>query len=70
MYGVWVNLLTVDETAGLLRMKPQWVYKMVRSGVLPSIRLGRQVRIDEAALTKWLFERRSAGTQSQEPEEE
>ena len=68
MYTALMNLLTVKETAGLLRMQPQWVYKMVRRGVLPSIHLGRQVRIDEAALKKWLFECRSAGTQSREPE--
>ena len=56
-----VKLLTVKETAAVLRVKPQWVYKMARSGALPNVRLGRQVRIDEAALQRWLAEQAGQG---------
>jgi excisionase family DNA binding protein len=52
-------LITVKEAADLLKVKPQWVYRMMRSDGLPCIRLGRQVRIDEDSLEKWLAERRS-----------
>lgn len=52
-------MLTVKETADLLKVKPQWVYAMLRQGGLPFIRLGRQIRIDEDSLEKWLLERRS-----------
>jgi len=54
-----VRILTVKETADLLKVKPQWVYRMMRSDGLPSIRLGRQVRIDEDSLEEWLAEHRS-----------
>ena len=53
------ELITVKEAADPLKVKPQWVYRMMRSDGLPCIRLGRQVRIDEDSLEKWLAERRS-----------
>ena len=55
-----MKVLTVKEAAELLKVKPQWVYAMLREGGLPFIRLGRQIRIDEASLEKWLVEHRSA----------
>jgi excisionase family DNA binding protein len=55
-----MKVLTVKEAADLLRVKPQWVYKLVRGGGLPFIRLGRQIRIEEESLDKWLAEHRSA----------
>ncbi len=53
-------MLTVKETAALLKVKPQWVYDTLRQGGLPFIRLGRQIRIDEDSLEKWLAKHRSA----------
>ena len=55
----YVNVLTVKEAADQLKVKPQWVYRMLRGGDLPFIRLGRQIRIDEDSLEDWLAERRS-----------
>jgi excisionase family DNA binding protein len=52
-----MKLLTAKETAELLRVKPQWVYRMARRGVLPSVRLGRQLRVDEDALRSWVARR-------------
>ncbi len=54
-----MKVLTVKETADALKVKPQWVYRMIRSDGLPFIRLGRQVRVDEDDLKKWVAERRS-----------
>ncbi|MDP2674387.1 MAG: helix-turn-helix domain-containing protein [Dehalococcoidia bacterium] len=54
-----MKVLTVKETADVLKIKPQWVYRMLRGGGLPFIRLGRQIRIDEDSLEKWLAEHRS-----------
>jgi excisionase family DNA binding protein len=58
---MYMKVLTVKEAADLLKVKPQWVYRMVRGGGIPFIRLGRQIRIDEDSLEKWLEERRSGG---------
>jgi excisionase family DNA binding protein len=49
-----MKILTVKETADALKVKPQRVYNMMRNDGLPCIRLGRQVRIDEDSLKKWL----------------
>ena len=54
----YMKVLTVKEAADLLKVKPQWVYRMVRGGGLPFIRLGRQIRIDEDSLETWLAEHR------------
>jgi excisionase family DNA binding protein len=54
----YMNVLTVKETADVLKVKPQWVYRMIRNDGLPCIRLGRRLRIDEDSLLKWLAERR------------
>ena len=54
----YMKVLTVKETADVLKVKPQWVYRMIRRDGLPCIRLGRQVRVDEGSLDKWLAERR------------
>ncbi|TMC00689.1 MAG: helix-turn-helix domain-containing protein [Chloroflexi bacterium] len=49
-----MKILTVKETADVLKVKPQWVYRMMRNDGLPCIRLGRQVRVDEDSLKTWL----------------
>jgi excisionase family DNA binding protein len=49
-----MKILTVKETAVTLKVKPQWVYRMMRDDGLPYIRLGRQIRVDEDALKTWL----------------
>jgi excisionase family DNA binding protein len=55
----YMKVLTVKEAADLLKVKPQWVYGMLRGGGLPFVRLGRLIRIDQDSLEKWLTEHRS-----------
>jgi excisionase family DNA binding protein len=55
-----VKLLTVKETAALLRVTPHTVYRMTRTGALPSLRLGQQIRFDEDTLSEWLAAQPSA----------
>jgi excisionase family DNA binding protein len=49
-----MKILTVKETADVLKVKPQRVYRMMSNDGLPCIRLGRQIRVDEDSLKKWL----------------
>ena len=51
-----MRLLTVKEAADLLSVRPQRVYELALEGLLPVVRLGRQVRIDEDALFLWVRE--------------
>ena len=49
-------LLTITEAAERLRISPQSVYRLAANGALPSFRIGRSVRISEAALLEFLQE--------------
>lgn len=49
-----VRLLTATEVARTLAVKPARVHQLARAGLLPCIRMGRQVRFDPAAVTEWL----------------
>jgi len=44
------QLLTVPEAAELLRVKPARGYELARTGRIPIVRLGRQVRVDAGRL--------------------
>jgi len=47
-------LLRVDEAARLLAIGTTLAYELVGRGDLPSIRLGRSVRVPRAALEAWI----------------
>lgn len=47
-------LLTVVETAELLRLSPWRVYDLIRRGEIPSINLGRTLRVPRDLLLKRL----------------
>jgi excisionase family DNA binding protein len=65
-----MRLLTARETAEQLQVTRARVYEMARVGLLPSIRMGRQVRFDEGALKQWVERGGSADRSSltKEPE--
>jgi excisionase family DNA binding protein len=47
-------LITIDEAAVILRVKKARAYELARQGVLPVVRLGRQVRVDPRRLHAFL----------------
>jgi DNA binding domain, excisionase family len=47
-------VLTVAETARLLRIGVNECYKAIERGEIPGIKIGRTVRVPRAALTGWL----------------
>lgn len=47
-------LLTLKETAGLLRVSYGRVADLVRRGVIPSCRLGRQIRVPTNQLLSFI----------------
>jgi len=54
------TLLTVEETAALLRTTRKGVYALIERGQLAGVtRIGRRVLIDRTALLDWLAERRA-----------
>lgn len=38
---------TIEEVAGLLKVSKLTVYDLIKKGVLPAYRVGRQMRVDE-----------------------
>ena len=40
------RLLDVNELSKVINVKPQWIYRAARSGIIPCRRFGKQVRFD------------------------
>lgn len=51
------EILTVDEVSRLLRISRAKAYNLVATGELPSIRMGRSVRVRRDRLEAWLDQR-------------
>jgi len=54
---VTADLLTVAEVAGLMRVSNMTVYRLIRSGDLPALRVGKSYRIRRAEVARYLSER-------------
>ncbi|MPV38242.1 helix-turn-helix domain-containing protein [Georgenia subflava] len=50
------RFLTVAEVAELMRVSKMTVYRMVHSGELPAVRMGRSFRVPELAVEKLISE--------------
>jgi excisionase family DNA binding protein len=49
------RVLTPEELAGLLRLRPRSVYEAIARGEIPGVRrIGRQIRIDRDSVLDWL----------------
>ena len=49
-----VQFLTVAEVAGRMRVSKMTVYRLVHSGELPAVRVGRSFRVPEDAVNEYL----------------
>ncbi len=49
-----MRLLRVPDVAKLLDVTRGRAYALIREGVIPAVRLGRQVRVDPEVLRIWL----------------
>jgi excisionase family DNA binding protein len=54
-------LLTVEAAARLLNVKVSWIREATRTGLLPCIKVGRQVRWTRPMLEQWLAENQRGG---------
>jgi excisionase family DNA binding protein len=55
-----VRFLTVAEVALIMRVSKMTVYRLVHSGELEAIRVGRSFRVPEAAVNQYLRAARSS----------
>lgn len=51
------RLLTVAEVASMMRVSNMTVYRLIKSGQLSAIRVGKNYRIREADVDRYLTER-------------
>ena len=49
-----IDLLTVEEAAALLKTSRQQIRKMIRSGLIPAVKIGREWRVDQTYLRELL----------------
>ncbi|HWH29025.1 MAG TPA: helix-turn-helix domain-containing protein [Mycobacteriales bacterium] len=49
-----VRFLTVQEVAAIMRVSKMTVYRLVHSGELASVRVGRSFRVPERAVNDYL----------------
>lgn len=54
--------LKVPEVAQVLRIARSRAYELVGSGEVPSVRIGRSVRVSRKELDRWLEEQRQPST--------
>ncbi|RJO76560.1 helix-turn-helix domain-containing protein [Nocardia panacis] len=52
--GGGTQFLTVAEVAGLMRVSKMTVYRLVHSGELPAVRVGRSFRVHAKAVHDYL----------------
>jgi excisionase family DNA binding protein len=55
------RLLTVEEVADWLQVKPRTIYQWVHEGYIPVLKLGSLVRFDQASVANWLKKRQADG---------
>ncbi|WP_115685382.1 MULTISPECIES: helix-turn-helix domain-containing protein [Corynebacterium] len=48
------KFLTVAEVAEIMRVSKMTVYRLVHSGELPAVRVGRSFRVNETAVNDYL----------------
>jgi excisionase family DNA binding protein len=51
-----VSFLTVAEVAAIMRVSKMTVYRLVHSGDMPAVRVGRSFRVPERAVHDYLRE--------------
>lgn len=48
-------LLTVEEAAERCRISRPTYYRLARAGIVPAVRIGGSIRVDEAELEGYIF---------------
>jgi excisionase family DNA binding protein len=54
--------LTTEEVLGCLKVNPRTIYRLIKSGELPAVRIGRQWRFRRADLDDWIDRHRTAAS--------
>ena len=50
------EMLKAADVVAALNIRPATVYKLIGDGVIPSVKIGKSVRVPRAALEAWITE--------------
>ncbi len=53
------SFLTTEEVLTYLHVNPRTIYRLIRTGELPAVRIGRQWRFRESDLNDWIERQRT-----------
>jgi len=53
------SFLTTEEVLVYLKITPRTIYRLIRNGELPAVRIGRQWRFRRADLDAWVERQRA-----------
>jgi len=53
------SFLTTEEVLSYLKVNPRTIYRLIRTGELPAVRVGRQWRFRRNDLKDWIERRQS-----------
>jgi excisionase family DNA binding protein len=53
-----LSFLTTEEVLTYLKVTPRTIYRLIRTGELPAVRIGRQWRFRRGDLDSWLDRQR------------
>lgn len=59
--SIMTKLLTPQQIAEILGVKPSTIYQWTHQGFIPHVKLGRLVRFKEAEIAKWVDKRSRIG---------
>ena len=54
MFNNYNDVVTVGELAKMLKIGRNTAYELVRAGIVPCVRIGRQLRISKQAVIEYL----------------
>jgi excisionase family DNA binding protein len=58
--GAYSAFLTTEEVLGCLKVNPRTIYRLIKIGELPAVRVGRQWRFRRSDLDEWIDRQRTA----------
>ena len=61
------ELLTLEETAALLKVSKSWIYERTRKGAIPHLKLGKYLRFPLADLLRWATSQRRQAKEASLP---
>jgi excisionase family DNA binding protein len=60
--GPYTAFLTTEEVLGCLKVNPRTIYRLIKTGELPAVRIGRQWRFRRSDLDEWIDRQRTAAS--------